>query len=141
MEKATKTTDKKRTMLNALEKSLGVVTSACLETKIDRTTHYRWLKEDEEYKRGVEDIENIAIDFVESKLYGNIKRGDVTSILFFLKTKGKKRGYIERQEIDHTTNGKDINKLSLDFSAFSTEELLQYNTLLEKLKANNGSKQ
>ena len=37
----------------------------------------------------------------ESKLYENVKKGDVTSIIFLLKTLGKSRGYVERQEIIH----------------------------------------
>jgi len=41
---------KKTAMLKALESTLGVVTSACEIVGIDRTTHYRWLQEDEDYK-------------------------------------------------------------------------------------------
>lgn len=85
-------------MIEALEKSLGVVTAACKQVGIDRTTHYRWLEEDEEYKTEVLSIGDIALDFAESRLHGRIKDGDTTSIIFYLKTKGKKRGYIERQE-------------------------------------------
>jgi len=95
-------------MLDALRQSLGIVTPACGMTGIDRTTHYKWMKEDEHYKNSVEDIENIAIDFAESKLHLNIKNGDVASILFYLKTKGKKRGYIEQQKMDVTTDGKAL---------------------------------
>jgi hypothetical protein len=109
MKNPTKSNIKKKAMLEALKKSLGVVTSACIEVNIDRTTHYQWLKEDDNYKKQVEDIENIAIDFVESKLFKNIKNEDVASILFFLKTKGRKRGYVEKQELDMTSNGNALS--------------------------------
>jgi hypothetical protein len=89
----------KKAMLKALEKSLGVVTTACKFVDISRETHYRWLREDAEYKEAVECISDIAIDFAESKLHDNIENGSDTAIIFYLKTKGKKRGYIERQEI------------------------------------------
>jgi len=96
-------------MLDALKQTLGVVTPACENAGIDRTTHYKWMKEDEYYKNAVEEIENIALDFAESRLHRNIKDGDVASILFYLKTRGKKRGYIEQQKTDITTGGKALN--------------------------------
>jgi hypothetical protein len=111
-ENDTKRHTKKRAMIQALEKSLGIVTSACNEIGIERKTHYRWLTEDESYRNRVADIENIAIDFAESKLYGNIKNGDVASTIFFLKTKGKQRGYTEKQEIDMNANLK--GSISID---------------------------
>ena len=40
----------KKAMLEALEKSLGVVTAACKAVDIARETHYRWMGEDAEYK-------------------------------------------------------------------------------------------
>ena len=96
-------------MIEALKKTLGVVTAAADKIGIERTSHYRWMKEDEDYKKSVEDIENIAVDFAESKLFKLINDGDTASTIFFLKTKGKSRGYIEKQEIDHTTKGEAIN--------------------------------
>ena len=92
----------KKAMLEALEKSLGVVTSACKSVNIARQTHYRWLQEDGEYKAAVDELSDVAIDFAESHLHKQIKGGNSTSTIFFLKTKGKKRGYVERQEIEAT---------------------------------------
>lgn len=86
-------------MIEALEKSLGVVTTACKSVGIARQTHYEWFKEDENYRRAVEDIADVALDFAESKLHKQIEQGDTTACIFYLKTKGKKRGYVERQEI------------------------------------------
>ena len=94
-----KTEHKKKAMIEALEKSLGVVTSACKNVGIGRTTFYEWLKDDIDFAQKVKDIDNIALDFVESELYKQIKEGSTVSTIFYLKTKGKKRGYIERQEI------------------------------------------
>jgi hypothetical protein len=95
-----KTEQHKRAMLDALEKSLGVVTAACKAVGIGRTTHYLWLQEDKEYKAAVDELSDVAIDFAESQLHKQIKEGNSTATIFFLKTKGKKRGYVERQEVD-----------------------------------------
>lgn len=89
----------KKAMLEALEKSLGVVTTACKQVGINRSTHYDWLKNDEEYKDQVKALENIVLDFAESQLHKQILDGNTTATIFLLKTKGKSRGYIERQEV------------------------------------------
>jgi hypothetical protein len=95
-----KTEQHKRAMLDALEKSLGVVTAACKAVGIGRTTHYLWMQEDAEYKAAVDGLSDVALDFAESQLHKQIKDGNSTATIFFLKTKGKKRGYIERQEVE-----------------------------------------
>jgi hypothetical protein len=90
---------KKDAMLQALEKTLGVVTSACKQVGIGRTTFYDWLNNDKEFAKQVEEIQNVALDFAESQLHKQIGDGSTSATIFYLKTKGKKRGYIERQEI------------------------------------------
>jgi len=91
---------KKEAMIQALEKTLGVVTPACELVGISRQTHYDWLKDDEEYAVAVKSLEDLAIDFAESSLHQQIKDGQTASTIFYLKTKGKKRGYIEKQEVE-----------------------------------------
>ncbi len=91
----------KKAILEALEKSLGVVTTTCRKVGINRTTFYKYLKEDEEFAKQVKDIENIALDFAESQLHKQISEGNTTATIFLLKTKGKSRGYVERSEIVH----------------------------------------
>ena len=98
--KLDRTDTKKAAMLEALEKSLGIVSTACKMVDISRQTHYAWLKSDEEYKSAVNSIQDGVLDFAESHLYKLVKEGNPAATIFFLKTKGKKRGYIERQEIE-----------------------------------------
>jgi len=90
-------------MITALASKLGVVTDACNEVGIARKTHYEWYKEDAEYAEAVDDIANVSLDFAESMLYQRMREKDTTAIIFYLKTRGKARGYVERQEI----TGKD----------------------------------
>jgi hypothetical protein len=99
---------KKEAMLKALESSLGVVTVACKQTDTPRSTYYKWLKEDEDFAKAVKEIENIALDFGESQLHSQMKDGNTSATIFFLKTKGKKRGYIERSELDLTSGDEPI---------------------------------
>ena len=83
-------------MLQALEQQLGIVTAACKQVGIDRKTHYRWLQADPDYKEACDQIPDIILDFAENQLYKQIKEGNITATIFFLKTRGKERGYIER---------------------------------------------
>lgn len=99
---------KKNAMIEALEKTLGIVTDACKMVGIARSTHYKWMDDDEQYKAEVEELSNLVLDFAESKLHENINNNDTTAIIFLLKTRGKKRGYVERQEIDANISQKNL---------------------------------
>lgn len=90
----------KEKLLIALEKNLGIVTAACKEVGISRDSYYDYYNNDEEFKRKVDDINEIAIDFAESQLYKKIKEGSERSILFLMKYKGRGRGYKESIDID-----------------------------------------
>jgi len=94
-----KTEQHKKAIIEALEKHLGIVTTACRIVGVGRTTYYGWLNDDEEFAKKVEDIQNVALDFAESQLHKQIGDGNTSATIFYLKTKGKGRGFVERQEI------------------------------------------
>ena len=95
---STKVDIKKAAMISALTKSLGIVTTACKEVGIDRSLHYRWMNEDEKYRAEVESLADVALDFAESMLHKQIQAQDTAATIFYLKCRGKKRGYVERSE-------------------------------------------
>jgi hypothetical protein len=96
--KETKRKRKKTLFLEAFEKKLGNVSAACRVVIISRETYYRWLEEDSLFAMRCSHIEETNLDFAESVLQKNISEGKEASVFFFLKTKGKKRGYIETTE-------------------------------------------
>lgn len=101
------TLQNKKNLLDALEHSLGVVTSACKACNISRESFYRYIEQDPEFAASVKAMDNVALDFAEGSLHQQIKAGVPASTIFYLKTKGRSRGYIERQEItnkDETSN-------------------------------------
>lgn len=112
--------DTKKALLEALEAYHGIISDACRKVGISRQTYYDWLKSDPDLKLAAEEIGETAIDFVEGKLFEKINGVTVkvngtkdedeityqqapsdTAIIFYLKTKAKKRGYIERTENEH----------------------------------------
>jgi len=66
---------------------------------VRRETLYQWIRSSERLKKAVVAGREAMIDFTESNLFKNIAKGKEASIFFYLKTQGKKRGYIEKQEI------------------------------------------
>lgn len=97
-----KTALNKKAMIEALEKSLGIVSTACKITGITRTTFYYWVRTDPEFAENVKQVEELVLDFAESKLHKQINQDNVTATIFFLKTRGKKRGYVEGAEVHYT---------------------------------------
>jgi len=83
----------KKHLLEALESCMGIVTLACKKISISRRTHYEYMETDEDYKKQVYDIQEMVLDLAESKLIGFINQGSETSTMFYLKTKGRNRGY------------------------------------------------
>jgi len=106
-----RTASQKR-VLKCLEETHGVVTSACKKAKISRTQFYKWCSNDEGFKKEVDEIQDATLDFVEGALFKQIEQGNITGQIFYLKTKGKHRGYVERQEIQQETTG----SIQFDFS-------------------------
>lgn len=95
----------KAEMLKALEQSLGIVTKACLAVGIERKTHYLWLENDADYAASVAAIQEQALDHVEDKLFKLIDGMETAAVIFYLKTKGKSRGYIERVQTQEVKPG------------------------------------
>lgn len=103
----------KKEIVKALSECYGIVKDACRKVGVPRSTYYNWLKDDPDFKLLVEETQEEAIDFVEGKLFEKIsgvamanEDGSIyyqppsdTAIIFYLKTKAKKRGYVERTEI------------------------------------------
>ena len=112
MEQNTQNTQKlskKDTFLKCLNEQHGHITKACESANIHRRTYYTWIDKDPKFKDLVDDATESLVDHVESKLIENINKLDTTSIIFFLKCKGKDRGYTERTEIELSRPIEDID--------------------------------
>jgi hypothetical protein len=102
---------KKMEFIEAIKSNYGLLTPACSTADIAFQTYRNWYHADEEFKeqvdKALEQAHERTNDLAEGKLFEAIHNGDMTGTIFYLKTKGKKRGYIERQEI----TGKDGESL------------------------------
>jgi len=89
---------KQTAFLTAFVEKRFNISAACRQVGIDRRTFYRWRKSSS-FSQALEDAIQERIDQAESALFRNIQAGDTTSIIFFLKTIGKSRGYIEAEKV------------------------------------------
>lgn len=106
---------KKAALIDALVIHKGIVFDACMMVGVSRQCHYSYYNNDKYYSELVDGIKDVALDFAEGKLMGNIEKGYEASIFFYLKCMGKRRGYVETREIT-----KNIN---LRFNELTDEEL------------------
>ena len=100
-------------IIKALKETNGLLTMAAAKSGIGYRTVCRYVAEYPSVKEAAQDAKEAMLDFAEGKLYSKIRDGDNTAIIFYLKTQGKSRGYIERQEVEHSgTIARDIDELS-----------------------------
>lgn len=74
------------------------ISATCAALGISRQSFYNYKDSSEKLREQIEEADEARLDFAEYKLMEHINDGDVTSLIFFLKTKGKARGYVERTE-------------------------------------------
>jgi len=103
----------KKAALEAHYRNRGNVSATCAALGIGRTQFYNWKKGDVEFAEAIDNVKDFCIDHVESKLMDAIDEGDITAIIFYLKTIGKNRGYVERQEIKAAVESKEVQTFTL----------------------------
>ena len=114
---------KKKVFLAHMEKTLGNISASCAETGIQRVTYYDWLKKDPAFAQKVNDIVESSIDFAESCLKQEMRNGNTTAIIFYLKTRGKDRGYVESKRIEASGDiNLDLPKIDLELVGGDDEE-------------------
>lgn len=83
---------------NALIEAKGFVSVAAKNLGCAPNTVRNYIKRYATCAQAVEDTREEMKDFAESKLFTEIKNGNITAIIFYLKTQAKDRGYVERAE-------------------------------------------
>ena len=96
-------------MIEAIQEAEGNLTEAARILGCSRTTIYNYMERYVTIKEAYAEANERTIDWVEGKLLEQCRRGNITAIIFFLKTKGKHRGYVERQEV----SGPDGDKIQV----------------------------
>lgn len=88
--------------IKALEKAIrlkrGNVAAVARGFDVSRTTVYERIKKSVKLQKALKEARETMLDNAETELYDQALDGNTAALLFFLKTQGKKRGYVERHE-------------------------------------------
>lgn len=88
-------------ILAAMENCGGILSVVSGRLGVHRTTLADYIKESPELQARIAAEGEYFIDVAETSLMRLIREGNVAATIFFLKTKAKQRGYIERQEVQN----------------------------------------
>ena len=93
-----------RRVADALRHTAGIKTAAAELLGCDRSTITRYINRHPKLQVLEAEIADRTVDLAEDKLLQAIEQGNMTAIIFYLKTKGKHRGYTQKQEPDGARN-------------------------------------
>lgn len=97
-----------------VDKYKGNIAAIARHFGVTRQTIYNKINTSQTLNDAIQDAREGMIDNAESMLYRQIGEGNTTAIIFFLKTQGKGRGYVERQEHQERTWKDDIVQALID---------------------------
>jgi hypothetical protein len=105
----------------ALRKALGLKSYAAKNLGCDYKTIDNYCKRYKKLQKIIDEMKETRLDIAESKLMTGVNEGNPTLIIFLLKTQGKGRGYVERQEHEHT--GKDGGPIQQNITAETRKKI------------------
>lgn len=89
----------------AIRQTAGNIAQAARALGVSRSTVNRRVSQSEALKEVVDEVREELVDIAESALRREVVNGNITAIIFTLKTQGKNRGYVERQEVTGAEGG------------------------------------
>ena len=85
--------------IQAIQGSGGFVTTVAQRLECSRQYVYTLMNKYATVREALEDEREKIKDMAEGELLKQIRGGNMTAIIFYLKTQGKHLGYVERQEL------------------------------------------
>lgn len=107
--KMAKLTQKK--VKNSIDNSMGIRSLIAQRCGVDRSTLTKFLEKDKNQKIAdlIEEEKEKTLDIGEKQLLNLVTKGDFQAVKLLLTTRGRKRGYVEKQEISHENAPISIN--------------------------------
>ena len=132
---------KAQDVADAITKSKGMITYAAKMLGCNRSTVHNYINNFEVCREAVADSRAGMLDNAELQLANQIQDGNITAIIFYLKTIGKHRGYIERHDIGLSVSP-DTLKLANELGISESDIVREFEALIraEAEKISNNSK-
>lgn len=89
-------------VIEAIQQTKGMLTIAAKKLGCAPDTVYRYVREYPTVAAALKIEREAVTDMAELALYKAIQAGEGWATCFYLKTQGRARGYVERQEIEHS---------------------------------------
>ena len=89
----------KTKVIEAIEKMSGNVSAVARACGVSRQAIYQYMDKYPELKEFLHQQREELIDNVESSIFRQALAGNITAMIFILKTQARERGWVERQEI------------------------------------------
>ena len=100
---------RKKDVVGAIQQYKGNISAMARAFQVSRQAIYDYISNKPDLKQMIQDERESMLDDAESEIYKQIRKGNTTALIFFLKTQGKQRGYVERQEL----TGKDGQEVTI----------------------------
>jgi len=104
-----------QTVLDAISGSGAIMSTIAKRLNCGWATARSYVQRWEETQQAYEDEEQTILDMAESTLYQAIRNNDVQAAKWLLSTKGKRRGYSERYEHEHSGPGGEPMRVEVKF--------------------------
>ena len=113
----------KNSVIEALKKEFGNASAVCEKMGIPRSTYEKWSRCDEVFKKQLEEVAAHKDDYVEGKLFDNIKKLKERSIIYYLSTKGRRMGYgpVNNTQVSIGGDSSSTGKPMIIFSSTADE--------------------
>lgn len=105
----------------AIPKSGGLFATIAKRVGCDRHTAKKRIMESPTLKQDWEDETETILDLAESKAMELVNAGDPGMIRFYLATKGRSRGYVERQEIRNVDDAEIDAEIERELARVATK--------------------
>lgn len=92
----------------AIAEYSGNLASVARQFKVTRSAVHQFVNASPALLQVVADQKESRLDNAESALDRALNEGEAWAVCFFLKTQGKKRGYVEKQEVEHSEKRKRL---------------------------------